>query len=79
MTVIHTGVITASSGPRTNRVKLKAQEKISASAARGLASTAEVDERYAQKQFGLASTEITRKYQRRRDRFLVNLVMASGL
>jgi integrase len=45
----------------------------------GLASSAEVDERYAQKQLGHASAEMTRKYQRRRDRFRVNLTKASGL
>lgn len=39
----------------------------------GLASSAEVDERYVQKQLGHASAEMTRKYQRRRDRFRVNL------
>ncbi len=45
----------------------------------GLASSAEVDERYAQKQLGHASAEMTRRYQRRRDRFRVNLTKASGL
>ena len=45
----------------------------------GLASSAEVDERYVQKQLGHASAEMTRKYQRRRDRFRVNLTKASGL
>ncbi|MER9599449.1 site-specific integrase [Mesorhizobium sp. M0244] len=45
----------------------------------GLASSAEVDERYVQKQRGHASAEMTRKYQRRRDRFRVNLTKASGL
>ncbi|MEQ1955461.1 site-specific integrase [Mesorhizobium sp. CN2-181] len=45
----------------------------------GLASSAEVDERYLQKQLGHASAEMTRKYQRRRDRFRVNLTKASGL
>ena len=34
----------------------------------GLASSAEVDERYVQKQLGHASAEMTRRYQRRRDR-----------
>lgn len=43
----------------------------------GLASSAE--ERYVQKQLGHASAEMTRKYQRRRDRFRVNLTKASGL
>jgi integrase len=45
----------------------------------GLASSAEVDERYVQKQLGHASAEMTRKYQRRRDRFRINLTKASGL
>nr|WP_309402639.1 site-specific integrase [Aminobacter niigataensis]WMD00492.1 site-specific integrase [Aminobacter niigataensis] len=45
----------------------------------GLASSADVEERYVQKQLGHASAEMTRKYQRRRDRFRVNLTKASGL
>ncbi|MDK3075817.1 tyrosine-type recombinase/integrase [Sedimentitalea sp. JM2-8] len=45
----------------------------------GLASSAEVDERYVQKQLGHASAEMTRSYQRRRDRFRVNLTKAAGL
>ena len=45
----------------------------------GLASSAEADERYVQKQLGHASAEMTRRYQRRRDRFRVNLTKASGL
>nr|WP_309504367.1 tyrosine-type recombinase/integrase [uncultured Roseovarius sp.] len=45
----------------------------------GLASGAEVDERYIQKQLGHASAEMTRRYQRRRDRFRVNLTKAAGL
>ncbi len=45
----------------------------------GLASFAEVDERYVQKQLGHASAEMTRRYQRRRDRFRVNLTKAAGL
>jgi integrase len=44
----------------------------------GLASSAEVDERYVQKQLGHASAEMTRKYQRRRDRFRVNLTKGCG-
>lgn len=43
------------------------------------ASSAEVDERYVQKQLGHASAEMTRRYQRRRDRFRVNLTKAAGL
>jgi integrase len=45
----------------------------------GLASSAEVDERYVQKQLGHASAEMTRRYQRRRDRFRINLSRAAGL
>ena len=45
----------------------------------GLASSAQVDERYVQKHLGHASAEMTRRYQRRRDRFRVNLTKAAGL
>ena len=45
----------------------------------GLASSAQVDERYVQKHLGHASAEMTRRYQRRRDRFQVNLTKAAGL
>ena len=45
----------------------------------GLASSAEVDERHIQKHLGHASAEMTRRYQRRRDRFRVNLTKAAGL
>jgi integrase len=45
----------------------------------GLASSAEVDERYVQKQLGHASAEMTRRYQRRRGRFRINLTKAAGL
>lgn len=45
----------------------------------GLASSAEVDERYVRKQLGHASAEMTRKYQRRHDRFRVNLNKLSEL
>ena len=45
----------------------------------GLASSAEVDERYVQKHLGHASADMTRRYQRRRDRFRVNLTKAAGL
>lgn len=45
----------------------------------GLASSAEVDERFVQRHLGHASAEMTRRYQRRRDRFRVNLTRAAGL
>ena len=61
--------------PEGERGKLFAGHSLRA----GLASSAEVDERHVQKQLGHASAEMTRKYQRRRDRFRVNLTKASGL
>lgn len=61
--------------PEGQRGKLFAGHSLRA----GLASSAEVDERHVQKQLGHASAEMTRKYQRRRDRFRVNLTKASGL
>lgn len=45
----------------------------------GLASSAEAEERHVQKHLGHASAEMTRHYQRRRDRFRVNLTKAAGL
>ena len=45
----------------------------------GLASSAEIDEGHVQKHLGHASAEMTRRYQRRRDRFRVNLTKAAGL
>ncbi len=45
----------------------------------GLVASAEIDERYVQKHLGHASAEMTRRYQRRRDRFRVNLTKAAGL
>jgi integrase len=45
----------------------------------GLATAAQVDERHVQRQLGHASAEMTRRYQRQRDRFRVNLTKAAGL
>ena len=45
----------------------------------GLASSAEADERYGQKPLGHASAEMTRRYQRRRDRFRIHRPTAAGL
>jgi len=45
----------------------------------GLATSAEAEERHVQRQLGHASAEMTRRYQRRRDRFRVNLTKAAGL
>lgn len=61
--------------PEGERGKLFAGHSLRA----GLASSAEVEERYVQKHLGHASAEMTRKYQRRRDRFRVNLTRAAGL
>lgn len=61
--------------PEKERLALFAGHSLRA----GLASSAEVDERYVQKQLGHASAEMTRRYQRRRDRFRVNLTKAAGL
>lgn len=61
--------------PDAERVKLYSGHSLRA----GLASSADVDERFVQKQLGHASAEMTRRYQRRRDRFRVNLTKAAGL
>nr|ACF28473.1 phage integrase [Azospirillum baldaniorum] len=45
----------------------------------GLATSAEVEERFVQRHLGHATVEMTRRYQRRRDRFRVNLTQAAGL
>ena len=45
----------------------------------GLASHAEVPEAAVQKHLGHASAEMTRRYQRRRDRYRLNLTKAAGL
>lgn len=45
----------------------------------GLATAAEAEERFVQRHLGHASAEMTRRYQRRRDRFRINLTQAAGL
>ena len=45
----------------------------------GLASSAQIEEAHVQKHLGHASPEMTRRYQRKRDRFQVNLTRAAGL
>jgi len=72
-TVLESGI--RSDLPEAERVALFSGHSLRA----GLASSAEVDERYVQKQLGHASAEMTRRYQRRRDRFRVNLTKAAGL
>ncbi|NSZ61037.1 site-specific integrase (plasmid) [Agrobacterium tumefaciens] len=72
--------VAMAAGVRGDLSEGERSEKFSGHSLRaGLASSAAVDERYVQKQLGHASAEMTRKYQRRRDRFLVNLTKASGL
>ncbi|MBK3666456.1 site-specific integrase [Bradyrhizobium diazoefficiens] len=67
-------------GVRGDLPEAERQEKFAGHSLRaGLASSAEVDERYVQKQLGHASAEQTRRYQRRRDHFRVNLTKAAGL
>ncbi|WP_457647445.1 tyrosine-type recombinase/integrase [Profundibacter sp.] len=61
--------------PIAERLKLFSGHSLRA----GLATSAKVDERYIQKQLGHASPEMTRRYQRNRDRFRVNLTKAAGL
>ncbi|WP_226561629.1 tyrosine-type recombinase/integrase [Salipiger thiooxidans] len=72
-TVLKSGI--RSDLPEQDRLALFSGHSLRA----GLASSAEVDERYVQKQLGHASAEMTRRYQRRRDRFRVNLTKAAGL
>ncbi len=72
-TVLKSGI--RSDLPEKDRLALFSGHSLRA----GLASSAEVDERYIQKQLGHASAEMTRRYQRRRDRFRVNLTKAAGL
>ncbi|KAF0133213.1 MAG: Integrase family protein [Methylocystaceae bacterium] len=45
----------------------------------GLASSAQIEEAHVQKHLGHGSAEMTRRYQRKRDRFRVNLTKAAGL
>ena len=61
--------------PEAERMRLFSGHSLRA----GLASSADSDERHIQKQLGHASAEMTRRYQRRRDRFRVNLTKAAGL
>lgn len=72
-TVLNAGI--RSELPEKERLALFSGHSLRA----GLASSANVDEHYIQKQLGHASAEMTRRYQRRRDRFRVNLTKAAGL
>lgn len=61
--------------PKAERLRLFSGNSLRA----GFALSAEVDECFVQKQLGHASAEMTRRYQRRRDRFRVNLTKSAGL
>jgi integrase len=68
------------SGVGGDMTEAQRREKYSGHSLRaGLASSADIDERHAQKQLGHASLAMTRRYQRRRDRFRLNLTKAVGL
>jgi integrase len=67
-------------GVRGDLSEAERRQKFSGHSLRaGLATSANVDERYVQKHLGHASAEMTRRYQRQRDRFRVNLTKAAGL
>jgi integrase len=67
-------------GVRGDLSEAERKEKFSGHSLRaGLATAATVDERYTQKQLGHASPTMTRRYQRQRERFRVNLTKAAGL
>ena len=72
--------LAVAAGVRGDLSERERQQKFAGHSLRaGLASSAEIDERYVQKHLGHASAEMTRRYQRRRDRFRVNLTRAAGL
>jgi integrase len=67
-------------GVRGDLSEAERRQKFSGHSLRaGLATAAQADERHVQKQLGHASAEMTRRYQRQRDRFRVNLTKAAGL
>jgi len=72
-TVLDAGI--RSDLPEAERIRLFSGHSLRA----GMASGANVEERHVQKQLGHSSAEMTRRYQRRRDRFRVNLTKAAGL
>lgn len=67
-------------GVRADLSEAERRQKYSGHSLRaGLATAAAVDESYTQKQLGHVSPTMTRRYQRRRERFRVNLTKAAGL
>jgi integrase len=73
MTALQAGV--RSDLPEAQRKALFAGHSLRA----GLASSADVDEAHVQRQLGHASVDMTRRYQRRKERFKINLTKAAGL
>ena len=72
--------LAVAAGVRGDLSERDREEKFSGHSLRaGLASSADIDERYVQKHLGHASAEMTRRYQRRRDRFRINMTKAAGL
>jgi integrase len=66
-------------GVRGDLSEAERRQKFSGHSLRaGLATAAQADERHVQKQLGHASAEMTRRYQRQRDRFRANLTKAAG-
>lgn len=72
-TVLKSGI--RSDLPERDRLALFSGHSLRA----GLASSADVGERHIQKHLGHTTAQMTRRYQRRRDRFRVNLTKAAGL
>jgi integrase len=67
-------------GIRSDLTEAEREGKFSGHSLRaGLATSAAADERAVQKQLGHTTIEMTRTYQRNRDRFRINLTKAAGL
>lgn len=67
-------------GVRSDLAEGKRQEAFAGHSLRaGLATAAAVEERHVQNHLGHATVTMTRRYQRERDRFKVNLTRAAGL
>ena len=73
-------VISAKAGVRVDLPDGKRKRVVAGHPLRaGLAGSAQVEEAHVQKHLRHASAEMTRRYQRKRDRFRVNLTKAAGL
>jgi len=72
--------VALAAGVRADLPEGKRQEAFAGHSLRsGLASSPEAQESDVQRQLGHANPTMTRRYQRRRDHFRVNLMKASGL